>query len=350
MPKILHKLKQSFLFLQIGILFALPASGNYTLKSYQFGGGGGESQSANYGIEGAIEQGGVASSAGYGIQEGLVFQQNTDAPTATLENSNNWYNKLHVTIIPWGNATDTTYAIAISSDGFATTNYVQSDNTIGASLGGEDYQTYANWGSATGEDIIGLTPNTTYLIKVKAIQGQYTESAYGPVASAATQPVTLSFDIDIGSAANASTDAPYAIDFGVLTIGSVTTASDKIWVDLSTNAEYGGYIYVYGTNNGLRSSNTNYTITSATANLTSAEDGYGLQAANSSGLSPATPYDGTLDSVGIVSTTIREILNSANSPVTNGRGSITIKAKTTTTTPASNDYTDTLTLISSGTF
>jgi hypothetical protein len=162
--------------------------------------------------------------------------------------------------------------------------------------------------------------------------------------------VSLSFDIDIGPASNADTESPYTVDMGSLVLGSVTTASDKVWVDLSTNAEFGGVVYVYGTNSGLRSSNTNYTISSSTGDLSLSQEGYGLQAANTSGLTPQSPFDGATDTVGVVNTTIREILSSGGSSVTGGRGSITIKAKSSSTTPASNDYTDTVTLISAGSF
>lgn len=346
------KYLSSLLVTTCAAFFVLPASTNYSLKSYEFNNaGGGESSSANYSVEGTSNIGEAqGSSTNYQVNSGLSYVQNANVPTVVLVNSSNWYNKLHVTIGIQNNPTDAIYAIAISDDNWTTTKYVQDDNTVGTSLGTEDYQTYANWGSGTGEDIIGLTPNTTYKVKVKAMQGKFSESAYGPESTAATSAVTLSFDIDIGPTSGVDTNPPYAIDFGTLTLGSVNTASDKVWVDLSTNAEFGGYIYIYGTNSGLRSSTTNYTISSSSTNLTSASEGYGVQAANQSSLSPVSPYNNGSDTVGIVDTTIREILNSGASPVTGGRASLTLKAKAQSTTPASNDYTDTVTLVASGTF
>lgn len=337
--------------LPLFIMFVMPVSSNYQLESYEFGGGGGTANSTNYGIEGVLgETSGEQQSTNYKANSGLTFVQNANVPTVTLTNSGNWYNRLLVEIGEENNPSDTNYAIAISDDNWVTTEYVQNDNTVGGTLGAEDWQTYAAWGSGSGEYIIGLVPDTEYKVKVKATQGDFTESAWGPEATESTNPVTLSFDIDIGEDANASSDAPYNLSIGSLTVGSVTTATDKVWVDVATNAEYGGFVYVYGTNNGLRSDNTNYTITSATANLAAAEDGYGIQAANSSGLTPVSPYDGSSDTVGAVNATIREVFNTASSAVINGRGSMTIKVKTSATTPASNDYTDILTLISSASF
>lgn len=348
----IKKYVSSLLITSCAAFFVFPASSNYSLKSYEFNNAGGaDSASANYAVEGSTNIGEVqGASTNYQVNSGLNYTQNANVPTVTLVNSSNWYNKLHVTIAIQNNPTDTTYAIAISDDNWVTTEYVQDDNTVGATLGDEDYQTYANWGNGSGEDIIGLTPNTTYKVKVKAIQGDFSESAYGPEASAATSAVTLTFDIDIGTTAGVDTNPPYNIDFGTLTLGSVNTATDKIWVDLSTNAEFGGYVYIYGLNTGLRSANTNYTIGSASTNLTGAAEGYGVQAANDTALSPVGPFNGSSDVVGVVDTTIREILNSGSSPVTGGRASITVKAKAQATTPASNDYSDTITLVASGTF
>lgn len=347
----LRKLIKKLLACGAFIFFAFPASTNYSIKSYEFGGGGGSLDSASYGLEAILGQVSASmSSALYNVRSGLIFAQMSNVPPApSLTNSSNWYNKLLLIIDVGGNPSDTKFAVAISDDNWVTTKWVQSDNIVGTTLGIEDYQTYVNWGSGTGENIIGLTSNTTYRVRVKALQGEFTGTDLGPQASAATSAITLSFDIDVAST-DTNSDPPYNVDFGALTTGSVSTATNKIWVDLSTNAEYGGFVYVYGTNNGLRSSDTNYTITSATANLASAGEGYGLQASNVSGLTTTSPYNGSSESVGLVDTTIREILNSSSTPVTNGRASVTLKVRTTSTTPASNDYSDTLTVIASGSF
>lgn len=338
-------------------LWALPVSTNYQLESYEFGGGGGVSESSNYGIQGIVGDGqGSASSSSYGINSGLSYEQNANAPTVVLENNGSWYNKLLVKIGSENNASDTTYAIAISDDNFVTTEYVQDDNTVGSVLGGEDYQTYSAWGSGSGEYIIGLTPNTTYSVKVKALQGKYTESAYGPAASAATTNVSLTFDLDIGGSSDPGESAyPYFVSLGQLTPGSIATATNRIWVDLSTNSEAGAYVYIYDQYGGLRSSNYNYTISSVSNDLTGVSEGFGVQVetvGESSGgpMVAIAPYNGGGDTVGIVNTTIRELFSTSSTQISSGRGSFLMKTKPGTTTPASGDYTDVFTLIASSTF
>jgi len=319
------------------------------LKSYELDGSGGVGQSGNYKAEtDTAPLGGEQRSSTYTIGGGLIFTQQANVPTATLVNSSNWYNKLLLTVGNQNNPTDTLFAIAISTDDFATTNYVQNDGTVGATLGSEDYQTYANWGGVSGEYVINLSPGTTYKVKVKARQGDFTESPYGPVASAATSNSTLSFDIDVASS-DTETSAPYTIALGALSAGAVTTATDRIWVDLATNAENGGFVYVYDVYAGLKSTNVNYTITSATANLSSVSEGYGLRVASASNFSSVSPYDGASENVGVVDSTIRSIFSSG-SPISGGRGSVYVKAKSASSTPAANDYADTLTMIASGSF
>lgn len=340
-----------------GLLFfaQLPSSSNYKLNSYGIGSGGsGGSSSTNYSLEGIAgeQSGGQLTGTNYKVNSGFIYSQQAHVPAApTFTNPSNYTDKLHFVINESGNPGDAKYAIAISSDDFTTTNYIQNDNTVGATLGTEDYQTYAQWGGVTGEDVTGLSPNTTYKIKVKATQGNFTESGYGPTASAATSgDATLSFSITTDSQAS----PPFSINFGTLLVGSVSTSSDKINVSFATNAQNGGVVYIYGVYNGLRSAAKNYTITSASANLTSASEGYGavsVSATQTSGgpFTASSPYDGSSDNVGVIDTSIRPIYSSA-AAVTGGSGSFRLKAKPSQTTPSASDYSDTITLVAVGQF
>lgn len=339
------------------IFLSVPASTNYQLKSFEFGGGS-TGNSSNYGTESTVgEIAGKQTSANYSAHSGLIFVQQANVPAApTFVNSSNWYNKLKLTIATSNNPSDTKYAVAISTDNFSTTNYVQSDNTIGAALGLEDFQTYTSWGGASGFFVIGLARNTTYYVKVKARQGQYTESPWGPVASATTSDVSLNIDLDVSSS-NSETAGPYSVSLGSLSAGNVTTATNKVWIDLDTNAEAGGFVYIYDTNAGLRSSHTNYTISSASTDLTGATEGYGIRidsttVTQSSGgpFTAIAPYNGSNENVGLVNSTIRELFSTGSNPIVGGRGAFFVKAKISSITPASTDYTDTLTIIASATF
>ena len=330
-------------------LFAFPASTNYQLEGYGFGSGGEENMtSTNYAgnaitVEVSDDQ---LSGTSYNLGAGLSFEIMANVPPApTFTNPNSYYNKLHLVLATGGNPTDTKFAIAISPDNFVTTNYVQSDNTVGAVLGIEDYQTYTAWGGATGFDIIGLAPSTTYKVKIKAFQGKFSESGYGPTATASTVSSQLSFSL-LGT---------NTINFGSLTVNTVNSSPTNIDVSFATNAASGGTVYIYGSNAGLSSATASHTITSVSGDLVSLPAGFGAQGVSvtqSAGgpLTLVAPYSTVSgDTVGIVDTTIRSLFDSVG-PITGGSGSFVLKAKPSAVTPSASDYSETLTMIAAGRF
>lgn len=350
------KLIQQLLFFGTGLfLAALPSSANYSLNSYGFGSGGtAGSTSANYGLNAtAGEQAGSASSANYNLGAGEKYLKQANVPTITLANNARWYNKLLVTIGPQNNPSDALYAIAISSDNFTTTQYIKSDHTVGSTLAFSDYATYAGWGSASGVYIVSLSDTTTYQVKAKAYRGAYTESGYGPAASANTSPPLLTFDIDV-AATDISTNPPYLVDMGELLANSVIDSTNRVWATLDTNAESGGIVYVSGQNAGLKSSAANYTIASSSGDLSALAEGFGAQIAStaqSSGgpLSGAATYAVAGANIGVTDSQIRNIFTSS-SPIISGRGSFILKAKSKDQTPSSQDYQEILTVIASASF
>lgn len=336
-----------------------PASSNYQLKDYGFGSGGtATSTSSNYNIFGISGEtsGDTSASSSYKTLQGLVGTLQANVPPApTFTNPDHYYNKLKLVLDTGSNSSDATYAIAISTDNFSSdTKYVQSDNTVGAVLGSEDWQTYTAWGSGSGIYIIGLTPGTTYTVKVEAERGNFTQTGFGPTAQASTDNPSLTFDIDVAPT-DTETAAPYSLNIGDLTAGSVITASDKVWVDVDTNGSAGAIVYVQGTNGGLASTDASYTISSVSGNLASSTEGYGAQGssvAESAGgpLEITSPYNGSSDTVGPLDTTRRIIFDSSGSAITSGRGSFAIKAKASAVTKSASDYNDILTLIASASF
>lgn len=236
------------------VLFAAMPASSYELHNYGFGSGGtSNSSSTNYSLNATTGEVGntESSSATYKARSGNNNSQQADVPIApTFTNPASYYNKLRFIIAPGSNPSDTKFSIAISTDNFATTQYIQDDNTIRATKGIEDYQTYAAWGGATGQLVTGLAPSTTYYIKVNSFQGKFTETEYGPVATAATITQSITFDIDV-SATDSETAPPYATSFGSLLPATVTTAPEKLWIDLTTNAESGAKVYVRSANGGL---------------------------------------------------------------------------------------------------
>lgn len=360
--------KKSFLIIVIlsfllihhsSFIFAGPASNNYELMEYGFGAGGSASSSStNYSINGVLGESdtGSSDSNAYSIGSGLNFTQQADVPPAPdIDNPADYYNKLDITINPGPNPDDAEFAISISNDAFVSnTMYIQNDHTVANQLNDDDWQTYTAWGGATGFQIIGLDPGTTYTVRVAARQGWYTQSEFGPTDSASTSDPSINFDIDISSI-DTETSAPYTLDFGTITLGSVNTASNKIWMDFDTNAESGGYVYIYSENDGLFSAAKAHTIAAVTGNLASLSEGFGIQnnsVTQTSGgpMTVIAPYNGASDNVGLVDSTIREIYSSGANPIVGGRASVSLKMKPSSTTPASGDYSDTLTVIAAGTF
>lgn len=331
------------------VLFGAPSSTNYTLKSYDLGGTGGEGSSTNFKLDAnaGAQNGSAMTSTNYAVKPGELNTQIANVPPApTFTNPSSEYSRLRIIINTGSNPTDARYAIAISPDAFAsTTSYVQTDNTVSSAFSITNFQTYSTWGSGTGVWITGLTPGTTYTVKVSAYQGSYTTSQFGPTASAATVQPTLSFAVET----SLSSTPPFGVAFTGLAAGAVSDSSADAVLTISTNALAGGSMFVRSLNAGLVSAAASTTITSATADLAVASSGYGAQVVStsqSSGgpLSSASPFNGAVSNVGILTTSLQQFA-SASAPITTGIATVRLKAKTTSITPSATDYGDTLTFV-----
>ena len=341
--------------LGIGILFAVaPSSTNYTLKSYDIGSGGiGSSSSTNFGLNGISGEQSLAlqTSTNYSTVLGANATINSNEPPApTFTNPSNYYDRLKVVINTASNPTDTRYLIAISSNSFVTTQYIQSDNSVGNSQALVNYQTYAAWGGASGFLVLGLNPSTTYQIKVKAFQGKFSGSPFGPTATAAT--IAPNVSVSLTTTLNAT--PPFPVTFSSLTAGTVVSGSADAIVTFTSNANNGGTVYTKSANAGLLSTLVSNTIPSASADLTAATSGYGAQVTSvsqTSGgpISSVSPFNGVANNVGGLTTTLQSIL-STSSPILNGSGTIRLKAKATTITPSASDYSDVVTLVTAMNF
>lgn len=222
-------------------IFAGPQSTNFELKTYDFGNGGTqETSSTNYSMQGEAGSQDKTKSSGtnYNLNSGLTFSNQANVPAApTVSNPAQNYDRLKIVLNNGNNPSDATFAIAISPDNFTTTYYVQSDNTIGTSLGTEDWQTYTTWGGATGFFAKTLKQNTTYTVKVKARSGKYSETEWSQTGSAVTSTPSLTFSISLSS-----------LTFDNLNAGNSYTDNSKSTVlTTSTNAAYGYVIYGHET-------------------------------------------------------------------------------------------------------
>jgi hypothetical protein len=334
---------------------ALPATTNYQLNSYGFGSGGtAGSSTSNYSLEGL--SGEVSSQADststYQLKPGFVETQQASVPTVTLTNPSSYYDKLHFVIGQQSNPADALYAlqVCVGSDftpagSCSSFLYVKADNTLGATLTTADYQLYSAWGGSGGGNIIGLAPGTTYYVRAKATQGKFTESAYGPSSNAATSAQSISFCLFAG----ASCGSGSTTSFSGLVAGTPSTSSPSLGVTFDTNADGGGNIYIYSTGKLQSTAVPGGTITSATADLGSAAQGYGAAVASSTALTVQPAYISSGNNVGVLSMTINTILTSSV-PVNGGAATINLIAKASNTTPAATDYTDTVTVIAAAQF
>lgn len=234
----------------IGLLAVIPSSTNFMLKKYDVGNGVGASTSANYRLLPAITSSqSQLTSANYNLPSGII-KSNTIArpPVPTLTNPDTSYNRLHLTLATASAATDTKYLIGISDDGFATTQYIKADQTVGTTAVIGDYKTYAAWGGASGFWILGLQPNTTYAVRVAALQGAFTGSGFGASTSGvATVSPMLTMSLGIG----ASTTPPFIIAFTDISASSVTTSPSPVRVAVTTNAQNGGDITISDVYSGM---------------------------------------------------------------------------------------------------
>lgn len=341
-------------------LATLPSTTNYKLNSYGFGSGGtANSSTGNYSLEGITGEvsGQTATTSTYAEKPGYIETQQANVPKVTLTNPSNYYDKLHFVIDQQNNPSDAKYALQVCvgadwSGGSCgtTTLYVKADNTLGTSLTTADYQLYSAWGGVSGANIIGLAPSTTYYIRAKATQGQFTESAYGPSSNAGTVGQQISFCLWSDGSCGSSTNSTA---FSGLVAGSISNSTNNLNLSFATNADNGGNVYIYSTGKLQSVAVPSGTISSVTGaspvDLASLSAGYGAQVGSSSGLTTQAPYNGTGSNVGQLSTTINTLL-SATSPVSSGSATIQLQAKASNTTPAATDYADTVTVIAAANF
>jgi hypothetical protein len=347
---------KGLLFAGVVLFAALPATTNYKLNSYGFGSGGtAGSSTTTYKLEGTTgELSGSSGVSTHTVKPAFIETQQANVPklSAFDNNSGQYYNRLHFVIDTQSNPSSATYLISVSTSPTFASNvqYVQTDGTLTATLSTSQYQTYSLWGGSSGSLVVGLNPSTTYYARVKATQGRFTESSWGPISLATTGSPSLTFSLVTSS----QSSPPFSVSLGTLTGSTINSSADTINTTLTTNGASGGDIYVKGQNGGLLSGSTGYKINGISTDLTSASEGFGAQsssATQSSGgpFTAQSPYSVSGGNVGIVDTTTRS-LYSANQAVTGGTGQLLLKAKAAISAKVATDYQDVLTFIAAGNF
>jgi hypothetical protein len=340
-----------------------PQTTTYGLQSYGFGSGGtANSTTSTYALEGqAGDFNGASAVNGTtdSTRPGYIVDQQANVPKfSSIDNASGiYYNKLHFVIDQQNNPSDAKYLIAVSTSATLTSSgeftsplYLHTDGTLQASFTTADYQTYAGFGGATGSIVIGLNQNTSYYFHLKATQGKFTESGYGPVVNQPTAPATLTFSL----VTSANGTPPFTVGLGTLNAGTINTSAQTINTSLSTNGTSGGDVYIKGQNGGLLSSSTTYKIAALSADLSAAGEGFGARnnsVTQSSGstYSVVAPYNTGGTTVGIIDSTTRS-LYTVSGPVTGGAGVLALLAKAASTDIAASDYQEVLTFIAAANY
>lgn len=340
------KLVSGVIGLQLMIVASFSSSATYQLQNYSVGPGGTNSTgSSTYKAQATAgeQANGSTSSATYKAGNGSIQTEQLNIPPApTLSNGSGlYYNQLNCIVNTGGNPGDTNFAIAINTvNSFTSPNYVQADGTIGATA---VYQTYTAWGGSGGFQIIGLVPSTTYYVEASAKQGMFTNTELSTTAnSATTASPTLSFSV-----------TPNSSSLGSFLPNTVTTSAN-ISFTYSTNGASGGSIYVIGKNGGFYSVSQSYIIPSASVNLATQPEGFGIQATNPSQTSggPLTitsPFNGTGNNVGADTTSFAQMFNSI-APISGATASANVQVKAGPSAPAVGDYSETFTFAASAGF
>jgi hypothetical protein len=183
---------------------------------------------------------------------------------------------------------------------------------------------------------------------------------------------TISFDIDTTAADTCGvteSGGAYAVPLGIITttnskVSGATDGVNNICVDLDSNAPGGVIVIVRNANgpNGLSSTSVpSDNINSADGSIANGSENYGLCVVSTSSTTGTLDDEGgynadtcaansETNNVQALSTAGENIFDTNGAAVTGGRGQISVNASISTTTPAHNDYADTLTFIATGTF
>lgn len=190
------------------------------------------------------------------------------------------------------------------------------------------------------------------------------------VTVSATVPQVLTFDVDTdtdgcATALNKS-DTPQDIELGTITTGAVNTATERICIDLDTNAAGGAVVNVSGNTAGLFSTGQTHTFNSGLVSaetLSAGTEGFGLCVDSTTSVITGTinriaPYDGSPCDTGAVQvggldTSNKTLINTDGDPL-DGGAEYTVEVYTSAAvsgaTPAASDYTVDATFTAVGTF
>ncbi len=335
--------------------------------------------------------GGTAAAIEANVPSISCFETNTSSGTCSIGSNGmqevcstpGCYDRAKFLIDAQGNPSDTRYAVQISTTSDFSANVFKinpvtrllespalnlADFIYKCEWEGTSLASYCASPNTTWQkyDILGLTPGTTYYLRITALHGStsagsFTQSSWSSTASASTQSTSISIDIDIATSTAGSSSPPYIINLGTMTPNTVTTSTNYIIFRLSSNALSGIGLSIKGTNGGLL--NGASLIANVNADLASTV-GYGLRndsTTNSANFTSfigsitvsSTPSDftdaGATHKVGSPTTSFVSLFTSNSLPLNTGISGYRVKAKPDLS-KAPGNYSETLTYIPTGSF
>jgi hypothetical protein len=172
----------------------------------------------------------------------------------------------------------------------------------------------------------------------------------------ADSELTVTFAVSASPCDETTTSAaPRSAPLGALTLGTVTTAANHVCIRTTATNVSGVTATVRGGGTGLTSTSQPADVIDAVnATLVAGTEGYGVCSQNAqNGFTASAPFNGSCDgsnhAVGPPTTTPQTIYT-ASGAITDAYGDVRVKAAISSTTPAHNDYSDTLTFIVTATY
>ncbi len=264
-----------------------------------------------------------------------------------------------LTAVANGSTAELDWTASVAGQGWSVSGY----KTGKATVSGGPY-TYTSVGNVLTYDYTEQAPGY-YCFVVQTLDGLSNVIATSNEQCITIQPV-ITFDIDAGIS-DGETNTPYVVALGTLSTSDIknsgtTDSLNMIILESSTNAPTGVVVTVQNNNgtNGLKSTSVpSDDIGSVDGAMSAGTENYGLCVitATLSGFTRASPYNSgtcatnnnTNDIQGLT-TTGENLINSSSSPVYSAHAEISVNAGIGGTTPAHNDYADTLTFIATSTF
>jgi hypothetical protein len=147
----------------------------------------------------------LGSGSGYTFSANVPQIASVDSSDESICGEGGCYDRARFTIDTQSNPSDTLYCIELTTDNWNTVLIVDGDTHTPKPIANKDindFLTKSSWemGAWSDANLIELSAQTQYMIRARALNGDFTESAPGPSESFETNSPTIVFDLDTDGA------------------------------------------------------------------------------------------------------------------------------------------------------